>query len=452
MTETRSDSQNQTVRLLAVPVKVAVATCVSISIGGVVWSCLAKVPIYANGVAILMPINKSKILISQHPGTVVYLTEHTIHQNDQTRLLYDFGMSNKNLNKKETVLLAEYALSLSSNMPKANSMVSSKQAIPPKSLLSMIDSADAKGSLQQVLTNAKSIIKQNQTSQNQLIAIDNNIKRKILAKQTELAHEKKFLLAIQRLNAEGYTSEVRLLNQEVNVVKIENEIISLQEQLEANQIKLTQLDNAGNESVAVLAKALRFYIGNNLIFSGENHINISNIIASNSTEVGVNSPILRVTINQAALDDLFVIPGYVDEASSQRVLPGMKALLTPVGMSRAQYGGFYGTVQSSDLLPQSQIGLMDQLGDSGAVSEINSQLPRPVQVNIKLEHSDNQSDPNKASFLWSSSGKLPYPVREGNRLSLQITTQEIRPISLLIPWLRKIIGESPTMIQATPSN
>ena len=42
---------DKTVRLLAVPAKLAAAACISLSVGGVL-SCLAKVPIYANGVAI----------------------------------------------------------------------------------------------------------------------------------------------------------------------------------------------------------------------------------------------------------------------------------------------------------------------------------------------------------------------------------------------------------------
>ena len=106
----------------------------------------------------------------------------------------------------------------------------------------------------------------------------------------------------------------------------------------------------------------------------------------------------------------------------------------------------YGVVQSSTLLPQITSELINQLGDSGAAMEITSQLPRPVLLKIKLLRSTNNSDPNKAGFIWSSSGRVPYPVRQGDRLSVQITTQKIRPISLLLPWLKQVIGESPPVI------
>ena len=75
MNNYHSNSDSKTVRLLAIPVKLAAAACISLSVGGVLWSCLAKVPIYANGVAILMPTNKSKIFLSQASGTVVHFTE-----------------------------------------------------------------------------------------------------------------------------------------------------------------------------------------------------------------------------------------------------------------------------------------------------------------------------------------------------------------------------------------
>ena len=86
------------------------------------------------------------------------------------------------------------------------------------------------------------------------------------------------------------------------------------------------------------------------------------MIAPHLTEVKVNDSILRVNVNHKSLHHGFVIPGYVDEASVQRVMPGMQALLTPVGMSRAQYGGFFGDVESSSLLPQNEIEIVNAGG------------------------------------------------------------------------------------------
>ena len=95
MTNSQASPDEKTVRLLAVPVKLAAAACISLSVGGVLWSCLAKVPIYANGVAILMPTNQSKLFLSQASGTVVHFSAQQHHQNDQSRALFDFGSSKK---------------------------------------------------------------------------------------------------------------------------------------------------------------------------------------------------------------------------------------------------------------------------------------------------------------------------------------------------------------------
>ena len=174
-----------------------------------------------------------------------------------------------------------------------------------------------------------------------------------------------------------------MLSQESVVVGIENEIISLQDELESNQLKINQLDVSSQQSINTLAKAIEDYVGDNLIFSTDG-LSVSDVIAPHLTELQANQPILRVTVDHSSKEHTYSIPAYINEASAQRVLPGMQALLTPVGMSRAQYGGFYGVVQSSTLLPQVTSELINQLGDSGAAMEITSQLPRPVLLKIKL--------------------------------------------------------------------
>ena len=447
----KSDYDHKTVRLLAIPVKLSAGICILISIGGVLWSCLAKIPIYANGVAILLPTNKSKILLSQAKGTVVYFTDHKVHQNNQTRSLYDFASSHPDLSDVETLALAHYALNLTNNNPSAPLIVASRKRLSNKSLLTMLESDDAKASLKAAIIDAKLVFQQNQAARQELTAIDNKTNRKISLMKKQLAAELKFFKSIQELYAKGYASQARLLSQESIVIGIKNEIISLQDQLEASQLQLVKLDSTSQEAVNTLAKALQKYIGDHLIFSTDN-LSVADIISPHLTEVKANEPILRVNVNHNSVERILVIPGYIGEASAQRVLPGMKALMTPVGMSRAQYGGFFGVVQSSSLLPQNQLEILNQLGDPGAANEIVAYVKRPIQVKIKLQQSSNHSDTNKGGFVWSSQGKVPYPVRVGDRLNLQITTQKIRPISLLIPWLKRVIGVSPPVIQGKPLN
>ena len=148
MTNLQLNSENKTVRLLAVPVKLAAATCIAISVGGVLWRFLAKVPIYANGVAILLPTNKSKIFRSQSSGTVIHFTDQAIYQNDKTRLLSDFGSSKEDLSAVEILELANYALGLGDQEMTSPLIVASTETLPNNSLLSMLDSDGAKASLQ----------------------------------------------------------------------------------------------------------------------------------------------------------------------------------------------------------------------------------------------------------------------------------------------------------------
>jgi hypothetical protein len=67
-------------------------------------------------------------------------------------------------------------------------------------------------------------------------------------------------------------------------------------------------------------------------------------------------------------------------------------------------------------------------------------------LTVKLARQDNPKGLNEAGFQWSSRGVKPFEVRTGDILSLQVTTRRISPISLFIPWLRKISGVSSPQI------
>ena len=124
----------------------------------------------------------------------------------------------------------------------------------------------------------------------------------------------------------------------------------------------------------------------------------------------------------------------------------MKVLATPTGMSQAQYGGLLAKVMSVEVLPASLTEVRQSLGSEGEANEILDLIPEPILITIQLEEDPKSNDSNKKGLKWSSAGRIPYPVRQGDLLSLQITTQKVRPISLLIPWLRQFSGTSAPML------
>ena len=188
-----------------------------------------------------MPTNQSKLFLSQASGTVVHFSAQQHHQNDHSRALFDFASSNEDLPTRRYWHWPTMLSTLEILETTLHSLLHQK-TIPNKSLLSMLDSDGAKASLRSAISDAKLDLKSNQASQRELNYIDKKIRRKIALMQKQLATENKFLLAIQKLNKKGYASEARLLDQESVVVGIENEIISLQDELESNQLKLIQLD------------------------------------------------------------------------------------------------------------------------------------------------------------------------------------------------------------------
>ena len=156
-------------------------------------------------------------------------------------------------------------------------------------------------------------------------------------------------------------------------------------------------------------------------------------------------PVLRVS-RESALRLPEVIPGFLTQQAAQQVRPGMKVLATPIGMSRAQYGGMLAEVVHVRRLPSSITQIRENVGSEGVANELTTLIPQPTHIVIELDTDSSTQDSTKEGIKWSSSGQIPYPIRQGDLLSIQITTQRVRPISLLIPWLRKFSGTSAPML------
>jgi len=95
------------------------------------------------------------------------------------------------------------------------------------------------------------------------------------------------------------------------------------------------------------------------------------------------------------------------------------------------------------MLPSSNSDLTKILGSEAIASDLTGLIPEPIQVTIQLEQDPANQGTSKQGIKWSSSGEIPYPVKRGDLLRLQITTQKVTPISLLLPWARKLSGSTP---------
>ena len=440
-----STSEYTSVRLISSPLRAAIIITLLISTGGLLWACFAKVPIYVDGFGLMIRKGNNRRLLS--------LTEGELHHNfnadgvvasQRDRELFEISQLGIPKTAAQTAELAAQVLALTDtpNLYRTGSL--SKEKIARGSLLSWVEAPAQWAALQDSLDAYRLSEKTLRLTEKELTAIDLALKKKINLLKNEVETQSEFLETIRELNARGYASRAKYLSQQTRVDAIRSEVLSHQERLAVNQAQLLQSRIAVDSAETELVKALRIYADYSLIFA-KHDLFINDVLAPHLSEVRQNDAVLRVS--RQALNKLpEQIPGFLSQAAAQQVRPGMKVLATPTGMSQAQYGGLVAKVTSVEVLPASLTEIRQSLGSEGEASEISNLIPQPILATIQLEKDPKTNDSNKEGLKWSSAGRIPYPVREGDLLSLQITTQTVRPISLLIPWLRQFTGTSAPML------
>ena len=438
-------SEYTSVRLISSPLRAAIIITLLISAGGLLWACFAKVPIYVDGFGLLIRRGNSRRLLSLSEGELNHnFNAKGVAFNQRDRELFE--VSNLGIKKTaaQTAELASQVLALT-DAPKIDRAGSlGKEKIKRGSLLSWVDAPAQWAALQDSLDAYRLSEKTLRLTEQELSTIDRALKKKINLLKSEVNTQSEFLETIRQLNSRGYASRAKYLTQQSRVDAIRSEVLSHQERLAANQAQLLQSKVAVDSAETELIKALRTYADASLIFA-KHDLFITDVLSPHLSEVKENDAVLRVS--RQALSRLpEQIPGFLSQAAAQQVRPGMKVLATPTGMSQAQYGGMLGKVVSVEILPSSLTEIRQNLGSEGEAIEILNLIPQPILVTIELERDPKSNNSNKEGLKWSSAGRIPYPVRQGDLLSLQITTQTVRPISLLIPWLRQFSGTSAPML------
>ena len=151
--------------------------------------------------------------------------------------------------------------------------------------------------------------------------------------------------------------------------------------------------------------------------------------------------VLTYTTKPAELPQ--VVPVFLDGTAAQQVNEGMSVLLTPRGISRAEFGGIRGTVNEVNKLPLLGEGVFGAVGSRSLANSIQQMIPSPYLIWVKLD----QAEPafcrqalSRRCYRWSSGRLPPHPVRLATLADVQITTTYRRPVEFVMPALRKALG------------
>ncbi len=132
-------------------------------------------------------------------------------------------------------------------------------------------------------------------------------------------------------------------------------------------------------------------------------------------------------------DDNFYVSAYFSPDQGKRIKPGMTMLVAPSVAKREEYGVVIGEVVSVSAFPASPRGMMHILENEKLV-EMLSQNGPPIKVRAKLVRDKDSF----SGFKWSSGKGAPVTLQSGTMCQAEVV-EEQRPISLLIPYLKKAV-------------
>ncbi|MGM0379455.1 MAG: NHLP bacteriocin system secretion protein [Bacillota bacterium] len=203
---------------------------------------------------------------------------------------------------------------------------------------------------------------------------------------------------------------VKLLKEEladIKAIKIEqlkNEITNLQNELELKSNVVSQVNGRVMEV----------------------NINKGDILYPDNT-------IANVVRGDQNSNDLEVIM-YVPAEEGKRILPGMDVQISPTIVKKEEFGFMLGKVVSVSGYPSSKKSIINTLGNQELASRLAGRSA-PIEVHIDLiTDEDTQS-----GYKWSTPKGPPIKVDSGTISTGSIIVKKQRPISMVIPFIKKIL-------------
>jgi multidrug resistance efflux pump len=479
--------QSKPVGFLPLPVRLAAISAITITGLGVLWSLLARVPVQVNGLATIVPEGSVSSAQARVDGVLYYqvsgvgpdLLSPVYRQRNhglsrfweaavvQTRPTLPIDQLLQLVNgaqlapQGQALLLpgARDDVQAFDQLGRIGSLERQQQQrqlfYGGNTVIAQIDNPPAIEELDAMrrLTSPKLALER-QTSQDRRQraqaygSVDGLIVDQLRDKERELSQRRALLQRLQKLWSKGYVSETQLLQEQASVNSLDQQVVQLRRDRLGNNFsgtdqrqQATQADLNALQATDQLQSALVSYLAKAFTIAPPTGIYLVAKYLQTGMEVHVGDELFTYSLTPPSLPRR--IPVFVDAATLQQLTEGMRVLVTPKGISRAQYGGILGVVDEVGRLPLSGDALAAVAGGRSLGNAIAQGVPTPYLVKVKLEVSEPafcRQLLSRRCYSWSTNRVPPFPVRMGTQADVQITTIYRRPIEFVMPALRQALG------------
>lgn len=158
------------------------------------------------------------------------------------------------------------------------------------------------------------------------------------------------------------------------------------------------------------------------------------VFANDSDRIAPGAPVCTLELTDTAQQRLEAVL-FVPAGDAGRIRPGHTAMLSPDNARKEEYGMIVGAVRSVAGYPAS-VQAVNRFLNNEALARTIAGDGTVIEV-----RADPLSDTTTASgYRWSSSGGYPLPPRGGTLCTTEIVVEHKRPIALVIPALKELLG------------
>jgi hypothetical protein len=480
------DDATRPVSFLPLPVRLTAAFALAIAAACVAWAFLARVPIQVDGTAAIVPESPLKGLNAEVSGTLHYQVS---------------GVGRSSLpadQQRDNALLSRYWLEDLSNLVGATSEVIAlprlkrlvdaalrplsgvtlelpgagerdfaydkpgdrAQAgpvlhLPAGTILAAIDAPDAHLRLnsallaslptEQLQRDTAAAARRHALELGRMEALQAQQQQELRA---ELNDRLGLLSRFRSLARAGAITESSLLEESSRINGLRSQLrISQREALNTRIGSGEQADrsrqalNDSTQTRSQLEDELIAYLAATRLFVPETGAYLLAANFADGSRIQKGDRLVSYTTEPPALPRS--VPVFLTGVSAQQVDEGMAVLLTPRGISRAQFGGITGVVSEVRRIPLSADALLGVVGSRSLAQLIQAKIPSAYMVRVSLERAEPahcRQALSRRCYRWSSGRLPPHPVRLASLADVQITTAYQHPVEFVMPALRRALG------------
>lgn len=484
MTESQPKSKetlSQPVQVLEAPLRTSLWIAMGIAALGVVWSNTARIPIQVEGLGVIVPPGGLSYLPAKATGTILYQVSPKSNKETPQNLRVRQFWTGDSLDEEAIALRGDIIKGKLDKSSISNILSTiSKITLPPKeanvgmefatetnddldtqykrgTVLAIIDSPSDREVLAAKLRQANTTLNLRLQSEEKLkILLKNYLSSyKLQSGQQEVVSEQvakqiDWEKTLEKLAKIGWVprslylqASSQVLGLRANLISANTQLISSLQSIQDSQQKLLQSETDIKNDLLTLRVAFFDYLNKAYLIAPTDLYVVNTSFRNEQTITAGSNAFLYTTLNPRLPT---YITTYFNAKQAAQIFPGMKALVTPSGISRAQYGGIIATVERVDTSPSSLDEVTAQTGIKEVGRLVNTSQSVPFRVVIKLQKVQKNeaeacnSNTKEECYRWNSGEEPPFPTRLGNTVNVQVTTETQTPIQLVIPVLRKFLG------------